>query len=160
MFRQGRPQAVHSKQGYSQRGFPGPLGGKIECCHDFEPLGLEPAVLQESAPKISHSYQDNRLQPVGPQMRRDHFRQLHHIVSQPASAELSQVSQIFPQLGRFHSSSLGQRLTADGLDSVALQSLEAPQILGQPIDCLPRNLRPGCPIHPSTVLDIVKDSKY
>src|SRR5439155_3061407 len=69
----------------------------------------------------------------------DHFGQLLYVVAQPPRAELSEVSEVFAELGRFHAGGRRQRVAGNGADGIRFQSMETTEVNGQAVNRFARN---------------------
>src|SRR5262249_53625880 len=91
--------------------------------------------------EVSYADENDRLQTGRAQFIGNHFRQLDHIVAEPAGAELPEVSEVFAKLSGFHAGDFGERFAGDGLNFVVPQPRQTTQVNRQPVNRLARNLR-------------------
>src|SRR5688572_5555134 len=92
---------------------------------DFESFLLETFVGKEGEAKVADANEDDGLEAVGAEEVEDHFAELLDVVSEPARAELAEVSEILAKLSGFHASGFGERFAGDGADVILLKPLQA-----------------------------------
>jgi hypothetical protein len=114
---------------------------RIERGDDLEAfLGKPLVVAEQSRAEIAGSGQDDGLQASGAQNFVELLVQRGDIVTEPARAELPEVSQILAQLGGLDPRRLRERRRGDGGDLVMFEALEASLIKGEPVDRLTGNI--------------------
>src|SRR6185436_14814410 len=100
--------SVHVEDGLGDALVAGAFWIDVEGGHDLEPFLFEAAVSQKRGAKTADANENDRLQTVCAEQIGDHFGQLLDIVTEAASAELSEVGEVLPQLGGFNASGFGQ----------------------------------------------------
>src|SRR5262245_17582945 len=119
---------------------PPDLGGVVvNDGHDPETLARETAVVEERGAEIAEPDQDHPPLAVEPEDALDLGTEVGRVVADPSNAELSEVREILPDLGRVQVKARGKLLRGDRLDAVLLELRQAAEVDGQAPDSHLRN---------------------
>jgi hypothetical protein len=80
------------------------------------------------------------LQAVGAETVRDGRGEQFNVVSKAACAELAEIRQVLAQLRGLNTGGLGERVTRNGANAIALEALQATKIDRKPVDSFARDL--------------------
>jgi len=103
-------------------------------------LSLESAIREQSRSQAADANEDHRLQAVGAEAITDRSGEQFDIVPEAARAELPEIGQVFAELSRLDTGGFGERVTRNGADAIAFQSLQTTKVHGQPVDGFARYL--------------------
>jgi len=115
------------------------VGFHVESGDDFEAFLFEAFVGKKREAEVADTDENDRLQAGRAEQVGNHFAELLNVVTESASAELAEVSEVFAELSGFDAGGFGEGFAGDGADVVLFETLQATEIDRQAVNCLARN---------------------
>jgi hypothetical protein len=112
----------------------------VEPGDNLEAFLLEALVRKQGQAHVTDSDQDDWLKAICPEEISNHLAELLDIITETARSELTEISEVFPQLRGFDARRSSEGIARDRANPVLLQPLKAAQIDRQTIDRFSRNL--------------------
>src|SRR3954471_24876389 len=113
---------------------PDHLGIVVDPGDDVEGSIVEAEVAGEGAAEISHADDHQRVPAIEAEERIQVLGEEVHLVADTADAELAELREVLPDLGRREMIAARQLLGGDALDALLLEVAQTAQVEGEPVE--------------------------